>query len=572
MVLRPYQIHAIKKIKEQVSKSEGGFIWHATGSGKTITSFVATKLLAQTATSVKRTIMIVDRKDLDSQTKNEFSKFASEYSTGQTSGDVTDNTLIVGIGNRDELVKNLISDKNNNTIIITTIQKLSHAIRDMQESDSEKKQKQFEKLKGEHIVFIVDECHRAVSDKETRKIKDIFPCSTWFGFTGTPIFKENQKEEVGTYARTTYDQYGELLHAYTTKNAMEDKSVLEFQNEYVSLLSEEDEESIYFSLVKDESKLNSMTVMQKEALLESSFFENDEYIEAMLKRIFRHQSVLGKYKVINGIPTISAILTTHSIAQAKRIYKKLQELKQARELITGNPLDPRRRLNDLDFPRVAVTYSHNENENTDGVNSANEELKEIISEYNAVFGTSYELSDIDRYNININNRLARKDAQYKKDGNWLDLVIVVDRLLTGFDAPTILTLYVDRELRFHKLLQAFSRTNRLYQGKEKGMIVTLRKPETMRENVRMAIKLFSNEERDWEKLVPKEYGEVKSEFKKAYEAFKKAQSQLSDDPNDLKKRLTVIKTFGAVAKTAEAIKSYEEFGSCSKLVDRYKKT
>ncbi|MCL2840173.1 MAG: DEAD/DEAH box helicase family protein, partial [Defluviitaleaceae bacterium] len=130
MVLRPYQIHAIKKIGKQASAREGGFIWHATGSGKTITSFVATKLLAQSAVGVARTVMIVDRKDLDSQTKNEFSKFASEYNTGLTSGDVTDNTLIVGIDNKRELVDNLLSKKNNNTIIVTTIQKLSRAIRD----------------------------------------------------------------------------------------------------------------------------------------------------------------------------------------------------------------------------------------------------------------------------------------------------------------------------------------------------------------------------------------------------------------------------------------------------------
>lgn len=221
MVLRPYQIHAIKKIMQQAYRHEGGFIWHATGSGKTITSFVATKLLAQAAVAVARTVMIVDRKDLDSQTKNEFSKFASEYNTGISSGEVTNNTLIVGIDNKRELVDNFLSRKNSNTIIITTIQKLSCAIRESRESEINK----FEKLKGEHIVFIVDECHRAVSDKEMKAIKKFFPKSTWIGLTGTPIFEENKKQENGTYARTTYDQYGELLHAYTTKNAMDDKSV-----------------------------------------------------------------------------------------------------------------------------------------------------------------------------------------------------------------------------------------------------------------------------------------------------------------------------------------------------------
>jgi len=559
MVLRPYQIHAIKRIMQQAFAHEGGFIWHATGSGKTITSFVATKLLAQSASGVARTVMIVDRKDLDSQTKNEFGKFASEYNTGISSGDVTDNTLIVGIDNKRELVDNFLSKKNNNTIIITTIQKLSRAIRESRDSEHNK----FEKLKGEHIVFIVDECHRAVSDKEMKAIKVFFPKSTWIGLTGTPIFEENKKQENGTYARTTYDQYGELLHAYTTKNAMDDKSVLDFQVEYHSLMSEEEENRIYINKIRaqypnddPEAVLKSIVDdIEKEALLDSSDYENDAYIETMLKKIFKHQSVLEKFKVIDGVPTMSAILTTHSIAQAKRIYRRLQEMKAAGTLITGNTLDERRRLRDPDFPRVAITYSIAENQ--DEINAANDEIAEIMRQYNAVFGTNY--TDADLYNQNINNRLARKDAQYQKDGQWLDFVIVVDRLLTGFDAPTIQTLYVDRELRYQKLLQAFSRTNRTYPGKNVGMIVTFRKPKTMAANVRAAIKLFSNEDRDWEKLVPPQYAEVKQNFKAAYKKFKAAKRDLDESPNDLKKQLDAIKTYQALKNIEEAIKSYEEY-------------
>jgi type I site-specific deoxyribonuclease, HsdR family len=559
MVLRPYQIHAIKKIMRQAYSHKGGFVWHATGSGKTITSFVATKLLAQSAVSVSRTVMIVDRRDLDSQTKDEFSKFASEYNTGLSSGDTTDNTLIVGINNRRELVNNFLSKKNSNTIIITTIQKLSHAIRDSMESEINK----FEKLKGEHIVFIVDECHRAVSDKEMKAIKKFFPQSTWIGLTGTPIFEENKKQENGTYARTTFDQYGELLHAYTTQNAMNDKSVLDFQVEYHSLMSEDEESRLYLSkLAKKypyddpQLELSSMTDdTEKEALLETSDYENEAYIEAMLKKIFRHQSILEKFKVANGIPTMSAILTTHSIAQAKRIYHKLISLKKEGTLITGNPLDERRRLNDPDFPRVAITYSVAENQ--EEIIDANNELTEIMEQYNAMFGTNY--TDIDLYNQNINKRLARKDAQYQKNGQWLDFVIVVDRLLTGFDAPTIQTLYVDRELRYQKLLQAFSRTNRTYSGKNIGMIVTFRKPKTMAANVRDAIKLFSNEDRDWERLVPKQYAEVKQNFKAAHKNFAIAQKALDEDPQNIIKQLCVIKTFQILSKTEEAIKSYEEY-------------
>ncbi len=559
MVLRPYQIHAIKKIMESAYSHKGGFIWHATGSGKTLTSFVATKLLAQSAISVARTVMIVDRRDLDSQTNDEFAKFASEYNTGISSSKVAGNTLIVSNNNRQELINNLVSKKNNNTIIITTIQKLSHAIRD----NAEKEVNKFEKLKGEHIVFIVDECHRAVSDQEMKAIRKYFPKSTWIGLTGTPIFDENKKQENGTYARTTFDQYGECLHAYTTKNAMDDKAVLDFQVEYHSLMNEEEENRLYLHKLSQkypdanpEVKLAALTDMvDKEALIDTSDYENDVYVEAMLKKIFRHQSILDKFRVVNGIPTMSAILTTHSIAQAKRIYHKLIELKSAGMLVTGKPVERYRRLNDPDFPRVAITYSFAEKQ--DEKNDADKEITEIMSQYNTLFGTTY--TDIDLYNQNINRRLARKDAQYQKDGGWLDLVIVVDRLLTGFDAPTIQTLYVDRELHYQKLLQAFSRTNRICSGKNIGMIVTFRKPATMTRNVRETIKLFSNEERDWENLVPKQYAEVKQNILSAYEEFLDANYDLSNDTKDLKKQIHVIKAFQTLCRLETAIKSYEEF-------------
>ena len=204
---------------------------------------------------------------------------------------------------------------------------------------------------------------------------------------------------------------------------------------------------------------------------------------------------------------------------------------------------------------MAITYSVAENQ--EGMIDANNEIIEIMEQYNAMFGTNY--TDIDLYNQNINKRLARKEAQYQKDGQWLDFVIVVDRLLTGFDAPTIQTLYVDRELRYQKLLQAFSRTNRTYPGKNIGMIVTFRKPKTMAANVRDAIKLFSNEDRDWENLVPKQYAEVKQSFKVAYKNFVEAHKELTKDPQNIKKQLSAIKTFQTLSKLEEAIKSYEEY-------------
>lgn len=558
MALRPYQIHAIQKIINQAAKHEGGFIWHATGSGKTITSFIATKLLAQTLIGVDRTVMVVDRTDLDSQTKDEFSKFASEFHTGLTSGDVKGNALIIGVENQRQLSNSLLSKKNNNTIIVTTIQKLSAAIRKAREAENNK----FEKLRNEHIVFVVDECHRAVSDEQMKEIKKLLPNSTWFGLTGTPIFEENKKQENGTFARTTQQQYGDLLHAYTTKNAMDDQSVLNFQVEYHCLLEEDSRNEFLYKMVKEKfpkydpmKKLAEMTEIEREEFQEKWLFENEDYIEAMLKKIFKRSSVIERFKVVNGYPTMSAILTTHSIAQAKRIYHKLQEMKKNDTLLNGRVVEERNILRDVDFPRVAITYSMSENQ--DEMNEAQAEMDAIREEYNKVFGTHY--TDVDQLNKNINSRLARKDLQYQKDGQWLDMVIVVDRLLTGFDAPTIQTLYVDRELKYQKLLQAFSRTNRIYPDKNYGIVVSFRKPATMRKNVEDSIRLFTNQQQNWEALVPQEYAEVKVAYMEAYENLEQAKDNLASDPNNIKHKIEQVRAYQQLEKIQRAIKSYEDY-------------
>ncbi|MDP0486787.1 HsdR family type I site-specific deoxyribonuclease [Leuconostoc mesenteroides] len=554
MVLRPYQIHAIRKIKRQAALHEGGFIWHATGSGKTITSFVATKLLAQNAVGVDRTIMVVDRTDLDAQTQDEFTKFASEYHTGQTSGTSISNTLIVGIQNKKQLTRQLLSKKNNNTIMITTIQKLSAAMRSAKdESNQQNGHNQFDKLRQEHIVFIVDEAHRAVSDEEMRNIKKILPNSTWFGLTGTPIFEENQKQENGTYARTTEQQYGPLLHAYTTKNAMDDQAVLGFQVEYHALLPEGDQEEIIARLNHDQVPDE---LLAQERLLPTDIYETDQHIQTMLHKIFDRRSVIKKFKVQNGYPTMSGILTTHSIAQAKRIYHTLKEMKASGTLMTGRHFDERHQLIDPDFPRVAITFSTNPDQQDK--NSTDDELLEIMSDYAKQFDTTI-YTDEKSYNQNINKRLARKEKQYQSNGQWLDLVIVVDRLLTGFDSPTIQTLYVDREMKYQKLLQAFSRTNRIHAGKDAGMIVTFRKPETMKQNVQDTFRLFSNEKQNFEVLVPKEYAEVRTEFDDFVNQYLQAEVTLEESPGHLPSMIAQVKAYQKLAHNFKILKSYDDY-------------
>lgn len=552
MVLRPYQIHAIKAIRKNAAEHKGGFIWHATGSGKTITSFVATKILAQNATGVDRTIMVVDRTDLDAQTQDEFTKFASEFHTGQTSGTAKSNTLIVGIKNQRQLTRSLLSKKNNNTILVTTIQKLSAAMRSAKTAAEEAGTDRFSKLRGEHIVFIVDEAHRAVSDEEMKKIKKILPNSTWLGLTGTPIFDKNKKQENGTFARTTEQQYGNLLHAYTTKNAMDDQAVLNFQVEYHALLSKDDQEDYLKKIVQDIPSEPS----EQEKLLKSDFYQSDQHIEAMLHKIFNRRSLVKKFNVQNGYPTMSAILTTHSITQAKKIYTKLQNMKQSGTLFSGKSYDEKRKLIDESFPRVAITFSTNPDQLEK--NQVDDDLLAIMKTYSKMYGQP-AYTDEKLYNQNINKRLARKEAQYQKDGQWLDLVIVVDRLLTGFDAPTIQTLYVDRELHFQKLLQAFSRTNRLYPGKENGVIVTFRKPETMKAHVAETFELFSNEAQNWIELLPPEYRNVKKNFEQILKTYHTASQELSENPNDLKQKMEKLHAFQQLAKTYRALKSYDEY-------------
>ncbi|WP_374286027.1 DEAD/DEAH box helicase family protein [Lactococcus sp.] len=452
-----------------------------------------------------------------------------------------------------QLSRSLLSKKNNNTIMVTTIQKLSAAIRAAQKESEAEGTNRFEKLRKEHIVFIVDEAHRAVSDEEMQHIKKELPQSTWFGLTGTPIFEQNQKQENGAYGRTTEQQYGPLLHAYTTKNAMDDEAVLGFSVEYHSLLTDGEQEELI-------SRINDDVVpeekLAQEALMTSEVYENDQHITALLHKIFDYQSFYKKFKFEKGMPTMSAILTTHSIKQAKAIYAKLQELRAEDKLFSGRPLKDHQPMLDTAFPRVAITFSSNPNQLDK--NETDEVLAQIMADYALQFNsTPYQ--DEKLYNQNINKRLARKEKQYQKDGQWLDFVIVVDRLLTGFDSPTIQTLYVDREMNYQKLLQAFSRTNRIYPGKESGTIVTFRKPETMKAHVEETFVLFSNEKNTSSVLKPREYSVVREDFFTDRDNYQQAAQARAENPHDVKAIAAQVAAFQKLEKNAKALKSYDAY-------------
>lgn len=573
MVLHPYQIHAIEALFTSAMKHESGYVWHATGSGKTLTSFVSTKLLAR-KTGVDRTIMLIDRKDLDNQTTTEFTKFASEFNTGISSGNAKSNSLIVGTGSAKELSNTLLSDANSNTVVITTRQKLEAALRYSQRLEEQKGTQRFKKLLGQHIVFVVDECHRALSAEGMEVIKGFFPNSTWFGFTGTPIFNENKKQAKGQLARTTRDQYGEVLHTYTIKNALEDGAVLGFQVEHEDtiettslnnhIFKELRQNEKYSNLGDDEinDMIDQMDGTEKEGYLQPSSFERDVHIQEVIHKIFRPDNAYTKFDFQNGRPQKSAILTTSSIDMAKRYYQAIKEMTKDPEWLAkefaGHPIRMGRTIEDPDFPRIAITYSIQENE--DNSKEIQDELKEIIKDYNDYYHTAWSIEDIERYNGDINNRLARKKGEFKEFGKQIDLIIVVDRLLTGFDAPTIQTLFVDRNLSYANLIQAFSRTNRTYPGKKKGLIVTFRKPSTMEQNVKDATKLYSEAQEESELVYPT-YDESKKRFKKAHKTLQTLVPNPTDinEHSPLENRIEFVKVFQELNNAYEALVTYNEY-------------
>lgn len=575
MVLHPYQIHAIEALYTAAMNHEGGYVWHATGSGKTLTSFVATKLLARKI-GVDRTIMLIDRKDLDSQTTSEFTKFASEYNTGVSSGKGVSNSLIVGTGSARKLSEALLSDANSNTIIITTRQKLDAALRYAAKKEIQDGTQRFAKLKGQHIVFVVDECHRAVSAEAMEEIKKTFQNSTWFGFTGTPIFPENKKQAKGQLARTTFEQYGECLHRYTIKNALDDGAVLGFQVEHEDTIESTTLDNYIYKQLRVLDKYSALTDnelndvidemddMEKEDFLENMVYEKNDHIKEVLHKIFRPDNAYTKFDFQNGRPQKSAILTTSSIDMAKRYYFALKEMTKNPDWMTEefnkHPIRKGRTIDDSEFPRIAITYSMQENE--DDSSTIQKEMAEIIKEYNRYYHTAWSVEDIERYNGDINNRLARKKGEFKEFGKQVDLVIVVDRLLTGFDAPTIQTLFVDRNLSYANLIQAFSRTNRTYPGKTKGLVVTFRKPHTMEYNVQEATRLYSQEQEDT-KLVYPTYDESRKRFNKAHKTLVTAFPDpiAISEHSPLEERVQFVKAFQELHNAFEAIVTYDDYNN-----------
>lgn len=535
ILLRPYQIHAIESIREASKVGKSGFVWHTTGSGKTLTSYKATRNLLMDIPAIDKAIFLIDRKDLDTQTTMAFQAYANN---DLVDVDETDNV--------NDLKKKLKSD--DRQVIVTTIQKMQILIgKRLEEGTSD-----YSKIKNLKIAFVVDECHRAVTPKTKRELERFFGRALWYGFTGTPRFAENPYPQMGDLPRTTEELYGKRLHRYTIQNAIHDKAVLGFQVEH-----------------------NGPKNMPDET--DDSIYESEAYMLKVLEVILNKSYHKLGFQNGKGM-TYEGLLTTSSIQRAQKYYELLAKVKNGEtSLVIGEKIKqvlP-------DFPKFAITYSVTENEEVSHANQ--EKMQKSLDDYNKMFGTKYELSQIQGYNGNLNKRLARKEAKFKRRSEQLDLVIVVDRLLTGFDAPCMSTIFIDRQpMGPHDLIQAFSRTNRIYdKNKTYGQIVTFQAPTLFKKCVDDAVKLYSAGSTGIAILA--EWNEVEPAFRKALSALKVCAQNPSDIPEmSIKEKKTFAKMFQVFDSLFAQVKSFtryndsmlEEYGITEKeyedYVDHYK--
>lgn len=413
-VMRPYQVYAVENlVTRAVETNNNGYIWHTTGSGKTITAFKASKLLTLEST-IKQVFFLVDRKDLDKQTLDEFNKFDPGCV------DMTDQT--------DKLIQQI--KDSTKPLIITTIQKMYNAC------SNPKYRKIMEKYKDFKTIFIIDECHRSHFGDMHKQIAKTFSKAQYFGFTGTPRFEENKSED----GRSTADIFEKCLHTYLIKDAIKDGNVLGFSVDYVKTIDASSE-------AEDDSKVEGIDT--NETLMD------DGRIYDIAKDIIAHHDIKTRNKKYNALFAVS------STELLMRYYDAFQHINH-----------------DL---KIGAIFTYEANENLDNKKRyTRENLEKCIKDYNQMYGTNFTSHAMDSYFRDICKKIKNTE---------IDIVIVVDMLLTGFDAKRLNTLYVDKNLKHHNLIQAFSRTNRVESDtKPFGNVVCYRTTKT---NVDDAVKLFS---------------------------------------------------------------------------------
>jgi type I restriction enzyme R subunit len=460
LVMRPYQIYAVKAIVNCIHQNRGnGYIWHTTGSGKTLTSFKASTLLKDNP-DMEKCLFVVDRKDLDKQTREEFNKFQE--------GCVEENT------NTETLVKRLLSTDYTDKVIVTTIQKLGLAL------DGNNKKNYKERLKPlskKRLVFIFDECHRSQFGDNHKAIKEFFPNAQLFGFTGTPIFDDNAtcniREGKQASFKTTEYIFEKQLHAYTITHAIDDKNVLRFHVDYF--------------------KGQGNTHPQPG--------------EAIAQRAVT-EAIIDKHDAATNSRRFNAILATTSINEAIEYYQLFKEI-QKQKARTDKDFVP---LNivcvfsppvegNKDIQQIQEDLEQEKEDNKQNPDEKKAALKSIIKDYNKQYNTNHSIYEFDLYYQDVQKRI--KDQQYSNADyphkSKIDIVIVVDMLLTGFDSKYLNTLYVDKNLKYHGLIQAFSRTNRvLNDTKPYGNILDFRYQQAA---VDTAIAIFSGEDSEKSKEI-----------------------------------------------------------------------
>ena len=485
ILLRPYQIHAIEAVKKASYERESGFVWHTTGSGKTLTSYTVTKNLLDIP-SLDKAIFLIDRRDLDQQTTASFLSYAD-----------SDDVEIRNTDHTADLENKLKS--NDRCVIITTVQKLQTLIRKLDEN-KEKKARVREQISKKSIAFVVDECHRAVTPESKRIIDKFFAKTLWYGFTGTPIFEENKREQKGDLPRTTAGMYGrpkdpnkKCLHAYTIKEAIHNNAVLGFKIQGMGFRRSTLEEiASKLGLYSDtELELVDDKTLEKEVIkgyaiaTNKSIYDDDQYRLEVIDYIVNQSRARLALNHPSG-EAFEGLLTVSSIEEAQKYYELFKQFKE-----DGNVSQKICQMLP-DFPKIAITYTVGENE--DGARANQEKMALSLADYNEMFGTSWDLSTLDAYNRDLNDRLARKKSKYKERSQQLDLVIVVDRLLTGFDAPCLSTIFLARPpMKPQHLIQALSRTNRIFtKDKRFGHVVTMQTPEKYEAAIEDALRLYTN--------------------------------------------------------------------------------
>ncbi len=481
MIMRPYQIYAVKAIVDCIHQNRGnGYIWHTTGSGKTLTSFKASTLLKDNP-DIEKCLFVVDRKDLDRQTREEFNRFQE--------GCVEENT------NTETLVRRMLSEDYADKVIVTTIQKLGLALDENSKRNQTNSQKgkptykqRLEPLRDKRVVFIFDECHRSQFGENHKAIKEFFPNAQLFGFTGTPIFEKNANYvqidgTVGSF-KTTEDIFEKQLHAYTITHAIDDKNVLSFHIDY---FQPEDKNG-------KKAKLKPGETVSQQAVVEA---------------------ILNKHDAATNSRRFNAILATASINDAIAYYdlfKTVQAKKQTEDdsfaplnvaCVFSPPTQALAKDNDTlngknvaDIKQLQDDLPQEKADNQEQPEQKKAALMAIIADYNVQYGSNHTVNEFDLYYQDVQQRI--KDHKYSNQDyprkHKIDIVIVVDMLLTGFDSKYLNTLYVDKNLKYHGLIQAFSRTNRvLNDSKPWGNVLDFRGQE---QAVDAAIALFSGQSID----------------------------------------------------------------------------